>query len=163
VSFLALSACHHSTVTRVDAVSSRVETAVTMRKVTNNMTTVVRQMDKAMESMNLERVCSLPPFNTDSANEQQISMVMEKFEGQFEDLDVQTSYMESAMGESAAVSTPQDQVDLLMSQVADEAGIEREQAVTETQASLPELKEAAKEPVEEDQLATRLRALRQSA
>ena len=41
---------------RIDAVASRVETAVTMRQVTGNMTSVVRGMDKAMESMNLERV-----------------------------------------------------------------------------------------------------------
>ena len=41
---------------RVDAVASRVETAVTMRQVTSNMTSVVQGMDKAMESMNLERV-----------------------------------------------------------------------------------------------------------
>lgn len=41
---------------RVDAVASRVETAVTMRQVTGNMTSVVKGMDKAMESMNLERV-----------------------------------------------------------------------------------------------------------
>ena len=36
--------------------ASRVETAVTMRQVTGNMTSVVKGMDKAMESMNLERV-----------------------------------------------------------------------------------------------------------
>ena len=46
---------------RVDAVSSRVETAVTMRQVSGNMASVVKGMDKAMESMNLERV-RLPPF-----------------------------------------------------------------------------------------------------
>ena len=44
---------------RVDAVASRVETAVTMRQVTGNMTSVVKCMDKAMESMNLERVCMM--------------------------------------------------------------------------------------------------------
>lgn len=46
---------------RIDAVASRVETAVTMRQVTGNMTSVVRGMDKAMDSMNLERVgtCSV--------------------------------------------------------------------------------------------------------
>jgi hypothetical protein len=43
---------------RIDAVASRVETAVTMRQVTGNMTSVVRGMDKAMDSMNLERVRS---------------------------------------------------------------------------------------------------------
>ncbi len=41
---------------RIDAVASRVETAVTMRQVTGNMTSVVKGMDRAMESMNLERV-----------------------------------------------------------------------------------------------------------
>ena len=45
---------------RLDAVASRVETAVTMRQVTGNMTSVVKGMDKAMETMNLERV-RLPP------------------------------------------------------------------------------------------------------
>lgn len=44
---------------RIDAVASRVETAVTMRQVTGNMTSVVRGMDKAMDSMNLERVRSI--------------------------------------------------------------------------------------------------------
>ena len=46
---------------RLDAVASRVETAVTMRQVTGNMTSVVKGMDKAMETMNLERVRPLPP------------------------------------------------------------------------------------------------------
>ena len=47
---------------RIDAVASRVETATTMRQVTGNMTSVVKGMDKAMETMNLERVRpSLPP------------------------------------------------------------------------------------------------------
>lgn len=41
---------------RIDAVSSRVETAVTMRSLTANMTGVVKGMDRAMSSMNLERV-----------------------------------------------------------------------------------------------------------
>ena len=45
---------------RLDAVASRVETAVTMRQVTGNMTSVVKGMDKAMETMNLERVRSHP-------------------------------------------------------------------------------------------------------
>lgn len=49
---------------------------------------------------------------------------MDKFEKQFEDLDVQTEYMENAMGQTTALTTPQDQVELLMQQVADENGLE---------------------------------------
>ncbi|EGF82350.1 hypothetical protein BATDEDRAFT_86593 [Batrachochytrium dendrobatidis JAM81] len=93
---------------RIDAVASRVQTAVTMRKVTSSMAGVVKGMDKAMQSMNLD----------------QISMVMDKFEKQFEDLDVQTEYMENAMGQTTALTTPQDQVEELMHQVADENGLE---------------------------------------
>lgn len=90
-------------------------------------------------------------------------MVMEKFETQFEDMNVQTAYMEGAMGDSAAVSTPQDQVDSLMSQVADEAGIEREHELGQTE-KVPELETTpVKEAVEEDALAKRLRALRPQA
>ena len=41
---------------RIDAVSSRVQTAVTMRQVTGSMGNVVRGMDSAMKSMDLEKV-----------------------------------------------------------------------------------------------------------
>ncbi|KAF8195646.1 Snf7 family [Mycena galopus ATCC 62051] len=125
---------------RIDAVASRVETAVTMRQVTGNMTSVVRGMDKAMESMNLER----------------ISMVMDKFESQFADLDVQTSYMEDAMGSTTAVSTPQDQIDSLIRQTADEADLELQHDLDAVPQEVPQ------EPVrdEDAKLADRLRALR---
>ncbi|KAJ3186719.1 Charged multivesicular body protein 1a [Gaertneriomyces sp. JEL0708] len=93
---------------RIDAVAARVQTAVTMRKVTQSMAGVVKGMEKAMSSMNLE----------------QISMIMDKFESQFEDLDVQTQYMENSMGQSTSMTTPQEQVEDLMHQVADENGLE---------------------------------------
>jgi charged multivesicular body protein 1 len=41
---------------RIDGVSARVQTAVTMHKVTSSMGMVVKGMDKAMQSMNLEQV-----------------------------------------------------------------------------------------------------------
>ncbi|KAI3635912.1 hypothetical protein MIR68_006050 [Amoeboaphelidium protococcarum] len=93
---------------KIDAVASRVQTAVTMRKVTTSMAGVVKGMDSAMSSMNLEK----------------ISAVMDKFEQQFEDMDVQSSYMENAMGNTTTVTTPQDQVESLMQAVADEHGLE---------------------------------------
>ncbi|KAL7420341.1 Vacuolar-sorting protein SNF7 [Cryptotrichosporon argae] len=140
---------------RIDAVASRVETAVTMRQVTGNMAGVVKGMDRAMESMNLER----------------ISLVMDKFETQFADLDVQTSYMESTMSDTTALTTPQDQVDALIGQVADEAGLEREQGLgavkAPTEVVAPQAQAQAQEhaqagpALEEDgRLAERLRALR---
>ena len=65
-------------------------------------------MSAAMKSMNLEKISSL----------------MDNFEKQFEDLDVQTSVMEGAMSQTTATNIPQDSVDVLMRQAADEAGLE---------------------------------------
>jgi charged multivesicular body protein 1 len=91
-------------------------------------------------------------------------MVMDKFETQFSDLDVQTSYMESTMSDTTALTTPQDQVDNLINQVADENGLEISQKVGESNVpnAAPALPVAQKEaPLEEDgKLAERLRALR---
>ncbi|VDC02500.1 unnamed protein product [Peniophora sp. CBMAI 1063] len=130
---------------RIDAVASRVETAVTMRQVTGSMTNVVKGMDKAMESMNLER----------------ISLVMDKFESQFSDLDVQTSYMEDTMGATTAVNTPQDQVDGLMRQMAEEANIELAHDLAAPDLSAVRNTPEAELVREEDtNLAERLRALR---
>jgi len=130
---------------RIDAVASRVETAVTIRQVTGNMTSVVKGMDKAMESMNLER----------------ISLVMDKFESQFSDLDVQTSYMEDTMSSTTAVSTPQDQVDSLMKLMAEEANIELAHDLDSRDLQGVKDPGAAEVVYEEDgKLAERLRALR---
>ncbi|PWN35843.1 putative DID2-class E vacuolar-protein sorting and endocytosis factor [Meira miltonrushii] len=134
---------------RIDAVASRVETAVTMRQVTGSMASVVKGMDRAMESMNLEK----------------ISLVMDKFETQFEDLDVQTSYMEGTIGATTASATPQDQVDTLLQQVADENGIEVGQKLGEAGlegnvADLAKVQNEAPHKEEDDKLAERLRALR---
>jgi charged multivesicular body protein 1 len=88
-------------------------------------------------------------------------MVMDKFETQFSDLDVQTSYMEDAMGATTAVSTPQDQIDQLMRQTAEEANIElQHDLASKDVAALPDIapKETLKD--EDDKLADRLRALR---
>ncbi len=60
-------------------------------------------MSAAMKSMNLEKISSL----------------MDKFEKEFEDLDVQTSVMEGAMNQTTATNIPQDAVENLMKQASD--------------------------------------------
>lgn len=130
---------------RIDAVASRVQTAVTMRSVTGNMSQVIRGMDKALQTMNLER----------------ISMVMDKFENQFEDLDASTNYYETTTNNVNALTTPQEEVDELMSQIADEAGIEMKQGLNETKVDISTPPTATSISEEkEDKLAERLRALR---
>jgi charged multivesicular body protein 1 len=92
---------------------------------------------------------------------------MDKFESQFSDLDVQTAYMEDTMSSTVATSTPQDQIDLLLQQTAEEANIELRQGLTNTDLAgkVPDLgaKEESKIQDEDKQLAERLRALRPTA
>jgi charged multivesicular body protein 1 len=100
------------------------------------------------------------PFPPSQNGFVQISMVMDKFEAQFTDLDVQTSYMEDTMGATTAISTPQDQIDQLLRQTAEEANIEMQHDLTSKELNVnseiasPALKD------EDDKLAERLRALR---
>jgi charged multivesicular body protein 1 len=109
---------------RVDAVVSRVQTAITMRQVSMSMKGVVKSMERAMQSMNLVQVqrpsasashacCCLPLLpgrlhnRTHGVRSHQLSQLMEKFEQQFEDLDVQASVMEGAMASTSVASMPE--------------------------------------------------------
>lgn len=89
-------------------------------------------------------------------------MVMDKFETQFSDLDVQTSYMEDAMSSTTATSTPQDQIDSLMRQTAEEANIELQHDLASKEMPTSIATVGPKDVVgeEDDRLAERLRALR---
>ncbi|XP_019616336.1 PREDICTED: charged multivesicular body protein 1b-like [Branchiostoma belcheri] len=128
---------------RIDAVAQRVQTAVTMKKVTKDMAGVVKSMDAAMRSMNLEKVTAL----------------MDKFERQFEDLDVQSAQMEDAMSGTTTLNVPTDQVDHLMHQVADEAGLELNMELPQGQTSTIGTPSTASE--QQDELSQRLAQLRQ--
>lgn len=101
INFLRMSA-------RVDAVAARVQSAVTMGKVTKSMAGVVKSMSVTLKNMNLEK----------------ISALMDTFEQQFETLDVQTQQMEDTMSHTTTLTTPQQQVDFLMHEMADEAGLD---------------------------------------
>jgi len=125
---------------RVDAVANRVETAAKMSQLTKTMGGIVQGMDAALKSMDTEK----------------ITATMDKFEQQFQDLDVQASYMDSAMSTSTVGMTPVDQVDSLISQVADEHGLE----VANGMAPVPTHTHQAKEK-EQDDLAARLEKLKQ--
>ncbi|KAL9062415.1 MAG: hypothetical protein Q9161_009813, partial [Pseudevernia consocians] len=146
---------------RIDAVASRVQTAVTMRQVTGSMAGVVRGMEGAMKAMDLEKVrrTLLGIARSDAFISIHISAVMDKFETQFEDLDVATGYYENATSSATAVGTPQDDVDKLMHMVADEAGVELGAEMKAPETGVPAAKVGAEDEREEG-LGERLRALR---
>ena len=131
---------------RIDAVASRVNTAVTMKRVTGSMSGVVKAMDSAMKSMNLEK----------------ISALMDKFEKEFEDLDVQTSVMEGAMNQTTATNVPEMGVNALMKQAADEAGLELNMELPGAADNTigTTVGQASTQP-EQDELSQRLARLRQ--
>ncbi|XP_037936659.1 charged multivesicular body protein 1b-like isoform X2 [Teleopsis dalmanni] len=130
---------------RVDAVASRVQSALTTRKVTSSMAGVVKAMDAAMKGMNLEKISSL----------------MEKFESQFEDLDVQSSVMENTMSDTVTTSVPQGDVDNLLQQVADEAGLELNMELPSGVQSST-IGASTQVSQEQDELTQRLARLRQA-
>lgn len=133
---------------RVDAVQAKVQTAMTMKDVTRKMEGVTKALDKAMSSMDLEKV----------------SKVMEKFEEQFTDLDVRTSTIEESLGGATTLSAPQDQVEALIRQVASENDLEITDKLVDLQPGQATLAPGAsvrsEEHEREDQLARRLAALR---
>jgi charged multivesicular body protein 1 len=106
---------------------------------------VVKGMDKGIASMDITK----------------LSQLMDKFESQFEDLDVKTQYMEGTMNATTATSTPAEQVDSLIAQVADANNIELGEAFNQAGPigkKVPQNKEAV-QPVEDD-LEARLANLR---
>lgn len=129
---------------RVDAVASRVETAVRMQNVTKAMAGVVKGMDAAMKTMDLNR----------------ISQVMDQFEKQFEDMDVQSEFMENAMGQSTALTTPASEVDSLIQQVADEHGLDLAETMGPIPTGMPAQQMAQPAGSEQDELSARLDRLK---
>jgi len=128
---------------RIDAVSSRIETAVRMNSISTAMKSVVKGMDKGLAAMD--------PV--------EISKIMDKFESQFEDLDVKAEYMEGTMNATTATSTPAEQVDDLIMMVADENNLQLGEAFSEM-APVGSLPEKQKEAAEPDDLEARLANLR---
>lgn len=132
---------------RIDACASRIETAVRMGTVTKSMNGVVKGMDKGLKSMDIDK----------------ISVLMDKFEEQFEDLDVKTQYMEGAMNATTATSTPAEQVDELVQKVADANNLELGDAFSQAGPigkKTPALQAPAKETPVTDDLEARLANLR---
>ena len=100
---------------RLEACCSRIETAVRMNQVTDGMKGVVKGMEQSLGAMDIDK----------------LSVLMDKFETQFEDLDVKTGYMENSMNATTVTSTPADQVDTLISRVADEHNLQLGDAFSE--------------------------------
>lgn len=125
---------------RIDAVSSRMDTAIKMNAVTKSMSGVVKGMDKVLNTMDVDK----------------ISKIMDKFEQQFDNMDVTSKYMEDAMAQSTSMTTPEDQVNALVAQVADEHGLD----ISEKLGGISTANKDDPLSVQHDELSKRLAALK---
>merc|ERR1719495_1924717 len=91
---------------RMDAVAGRLKSMQNMKSVGKEMTKVSKSLGIAIKSMNLEKMTS----------------EMDKFESMFEDLDVATDTMNTAMDQGTHIAKERNEVEDLMSQIADEHG-----------------------------------------
>lgn len=123
---------------RLDGVVARLETQAKMNAVNADMSGIVKSLEKSLNTNNLEKV----------------SQTMDEFEKQFENLDVQTEFVEQAMGNTSALSTPPEDVALLMQQIADEHGLEFASDLPAAGTTIPATKQA------EADLANRLETLK---
>lgn len=126
---------------RLDAVAARMDTAIKMNNVTKSIGSAVQGMDTVLGSMDVEK----------------ISKIMDKFEQQFENLDVTSDYMEKTIGQTTALTTPEDEVTQLMSEVADLNGLKISGEIGSVNIS----KKVTGEEVQKDDLSERLAKLKQ--
>jgi charged multivesicular body protein 1 len=88
---------------------------------------------------------------------------MDQFEKQFEDMDVQSEYMEKSMNQTTALTTPQEQVDELITMTADEHNIDLRAKFSDLQFT-PKQKQVEAAPAaaedEKDELMDRLAKLK---
>lgn len=129
---------------RLDAVVSRLETQAKMQMVNKNMAGIVKALERSLNANNLT----------------QMSMTMENFERQFENMDVQSAAMEQSLGSTTAMSTPQADVDSLLSEVADEHGLELGSMLPAPEAAAIQTEAATSQKETGDDLTRRLNELK---
>lgn len=134
---------------RIDATISRLESVQQIKTVSKQLGTVVKGMEHAMKSMNLE----------------EISAVMDKFESQFEALDVHSKTLEDGIGATMHTSAPEEQIDSLLQEVGTEHGLDIADMFDDAQ--VPTAETVAQKPVgalsqkDENALEARLAQLRE--
>lgn len=129
---------------RMEAVSQRVETALTMGKLSKSMKGVVYGMDKALATMDAAK----------------ISKVMDQFVAQFDELDFQTEVMTGEIDRATGTAQREEDVLNMMQMVADENGLQLSDQLGAAPVAAPAQKAPAVPVTEEDDLEARLAALR---
>ena len=93
---------------KMDAVATKLDGAAKTQDISNSIAKTIPQLKKCMKDMSVEDM-------TENANE---------FERLFEDLDVRTEYLSTAIDSTTATTTPANEVDELIAQVANEHNLD---------------------------------------
>jgi len=130
---------------QLEAVAAKLQAQQVRAQVTESMTAVVSNLDQALGTMDVT----------------QISYTMEKFIEQSENLDLQTKYMDGAIGESTSSSMPQGQVNGLLQRIADENDLDVKDRIQGYHAPIgqPQYSTGSQLPTGNGDLEARLAAL----
>jgi charged multivesicular body protein 1 len=93
---------------KMDAVTTRIQSAHRTETITGNLAKAVSQMDRTLKNMKPEN----------------IAQTMTNFEKSFEDIDVATGYINESLNQATSVSAPREQVDHLLGEIASVNNIE---------------------------------------
>lgn len=129
---------------RIDGTASKLQSIAAQRGVARQLGSISQQLGQAMQSMDTMA----------------IAQSMDQFERQLGDLEVQGNMIGAVMDSSTAGATPVDAVDALISEVADEAGMDLGEKLPTMSFGAPA---AAAQPAaqsQEDELQARLEALK---
>ncbi|KAL6940200.1 hypothetical protein ACO0QE_004096 [Hanseniaspora vineae] len=130
---------------KIDGIISRLNTSLIMKNLNSNFYKITKNLDVALRTMNLE----------------QITMIMDKFETQFEEIDTNVESFNSLTNSNVMMKQQDnDEVDNLISKLRDENGLKLPD-VNNTEEVPISLEEPTNNEDElEDKLAQRLKALR---
>eukprot|EP00252_Welwitschia_mirabilis_P016977 TRINITY_DN37759_c0_g1_i1.p1 TRINITY_DN37759_c0_g1~~TRINITY_DN37759_c0_g1_i1.p1 ORF type:complete len:208 (+),score=51.61 TRINITY_DN37759_c0_g1_i1:324-947(+) len=129
---------------RLDAVVARLSTQSKMQNISKSMSGIVKALDSALAVGNMQK----------------ISQTMDQFEKTFVNMEVQSEFVESAMAGSTSLSTPEDDVNSLMHQVADDYGLEVSVGLPQAGTSAVRPLSETSSSVNEDELSRRLAELK---
>jgi len=113
---------YHKLSSKLDAVASRLDAAHRSQTMTKDICKAVPNLQKILNELNIDDL---------TAN-------MDQFEKLFDDIDVRSDYMTNSIDQTTASSTPADQVDSLIAQVAEEHALDVSQMLTCAPSTTPE-------------------------
>lgn len=133
-----------------------------MNRMTHMMASSSRIMNVAQKNTNPEKVYRVPPVYVEPQLTQnaQTLVTLEQFKQQNEEYAMSNGIYQDAITQSTSVRVGEDAVHELLAKLADDAGLELDQQLSQAQPSTVDPQTTEPTAEQEDKLQQRLRALR---